>query len=713
MPKLILKEINIQFCYKNFEQFRYISPLESETLFNIMRKSLLSVVFLMASLSSVIAQDLFKAPDSVCVNQSIQLISNVPGKQSHYWGFCSGYMYNDATGLNIGDTYGLDGPSGIEVAKNDDGNYYGFVINAGNNTFTRLNFGTSLANTPTVTNFGTMDGIFPVEVNSMYMVRDSSDGRWYLFITGGIVAGTSSLSRIDFGKSLANTPNIVNFGNLENKMIYPTGVFVAKNGNNWHGFFVNRIANQIMRFDMGTNISLTPTITKITPVDTTQISGPTDIGAIKEKDGKWYFFMTNGGDGTVVRIDMDSLTNVNPEITLISNPLPNLTVPFSITLVRDCGQIHAFITDFASHDVIRMEMNDVKGPYTGTKMDALSPTLLSPTGISKVVRDRDNVYAFITNQADKSISQMKFAQCTRTNIRYSLTNKPPEYRYDTSGLFNVYYAVNEGLPDMEVQCKLIRVLPIPALIILPPDTTICQGDTAFVRMISINAISYSWTPNYNISSPDKNEIKVWPEYSTRYNVRMPFPLGTCVVDTYVTVNVIKLKADAGPNRTIADGATTLLGGPGTTKESNHFRVWSPNQYIDDVYSDNPVVRPPHDFTYYLAVYDTNRLYKCVDIDTVVIYVDCEDLHLPNAFMPESGGSRAQFGLKNRQLVKLDKFSIYDRWGKQVFTTTDPTKQWDGNIGGEKAAVGVYVWEVDGFCSSGKRLNKTGNVTLIR
>ncbi len=113
MPKLILKEINIQFCYKNFEQFRYISPLESETLFNIMRKSLLSVVFLMASLSSVIAQDLFKAPDSVCVNQSIQLISNVPGKQSHYWGFCSGYMYNDATGLNIGDTYGLDGPSGI------------------------------------------------------------------------------------------------------------------------------------------------------------------------------------------------------------------------------------------------------------------------------------------------------------------------------------------------------------------------------------------------------------------------------------------------------------------------------------------------------------------------------------------------------------------------------------------------------------------------
>ncbi len=89
------------------------------------------------------------------------------------------------------------------------------------------------------------------------------------------------------------------------------------------------------------------------------------------------------------------------------------------------------------------------------------------------------------------------------------------------------------------------------------------------------------------------------------------------------------------------------------------------------------------------------------------------MNLPNAFMPESNGARAKFGLINRQIAKLDKFNIYDRWGKLVFSTTDITKQWDGMISGEKAAVGVYVWEVDAFCLSGKRINKTGNVTLIR
>lgn len=670
-------------------------------------------------MSTVYAQeDLFKAPDTVCVRQDVQLISNVPDKQSHYWGFCSGYLFNSAVGANIGDTFQFNGPADIEVAKNDDGNYYGFVINGGNNSFIRLDYGTNLDDPPSVTSFGNMDGIFPAEATSMYLVRDLADSNWYIFVTAGTTPANSSLSRIDFGKSLANTPNIVNFGNLENKLNFPDGAFVAKEGGNWYCFVTNRGgAGSIIRCDMGNNISLTPTLTtlNINPLD---LSTPTDIGAIVD-NGKWYFFITNAtggasGTGFVSRVDMGSLTNLNPPITIISNALPELGSPSGITLVRDCGRIYAFVTNASSHDIIRIEMNNVQGPYTGTNFSNLGPgQTLSPTGISRVIRDRDNVYSYICNQADGSLTRMKFEQCSNTNIQFSTTNKPPAYRYDTPGLYNIYYVVNEGLPDMQVQCKLIRALRIPALILLPPDTTICLGDTANLRIVSINAISYTWTPNYNISDPNESEFKVWPEYSTKYTVRMPFPLGNCIVDTSIQVNVIKVEADAGPNRTLADGATTLLGGPNTTQEKHVLKRWTPDQYIDDIYADNPTVRPPHDFTYYLTVVDTNTQYECVSIDTVQIYVTCEDVNLPNAFTPERGGARAKFGLLNTQIVKLDRFNIYDRWGKLVFSTTDPTNQWDGNIGSEKAAVGVYVWEVDGFCSSGRRLQSTGNVMLIR
>lgn len=709
-----MKEINIRYCYKIFRQFNYISPLESETLFSIMRKSLLLVVFLVSVCTSVFAQDamdLFKAPDTVCANQPVKLISNVPDAKSHYWGFCSAYLYNLPTGANIGDTFSLDGPGDIEIAKGDDSNYYGFVVNATSRALVRLNYGKSLDNIPTITNFGTMDGVFPANASSMYMVRDDVDKNWYLFVTAGSTIGNSTLSRIDFGKSLANTPNIVTFGNLENKLFAPRGMFVSKYKNKWYGFLVNNGDSKLLRIDMDTNISLTPTIVEVA-MGIPLLNAPTDIGPMVDSN-KWYFFITNGGDGSVLRVEMDSLTNIMPTPYTLTGDLPSITYPTSITLLRDCDRIHAYITDGAAHAVYALFMNGVKGPYSHTDYSNIGQ-VLSPSGTSRVIRDRDNLFIYAVNQANNSISKIKFESCNRSNIKSSLTNTPPEYRYDTAGLYNIYYAVNEGMPDMQVKCKQIRVLPIPAIFLFPSDTLICQGDTLNIRVVSVNAITTTWTPNYNISNPDKLETKVWPATSTDYRIRMPFPLGTCIVDTVVHVTVKQVKADAGPDRTIVDGATTMIGGPNTIGGKNYLKRWAPDQYIDDVYTDYPEVKPPHDFTYYLTVMDTlNGFDVCVDIDTVVIRVTCDNISLPNAFMPESEGSRAQFGLLNRQIAKLETFKIYDRWGKEVFSTKDPTKQWDGLFNGEKAAVGVYVYEIDAFCLSGKRINKTGNVMLIR
>jgi len=95
-------------------------------------------------------------------------------------------------------------------------------------------------------------------------------------------------------------------------------------------------------------------------------------------------------------------------------------------------------------------------------------------------------------------------------------------------------------------------------------------------------------------------------------------------------------------------------------------------------------------------------------------VPCDDIHLPNAFTP--GGSNSltnKFRLLNQQFVKINYFKIFDRWGKEVFTTTDPNGAWDGTVDGKDAASGVYCWEVDANCANtGQRYRKTVTVTLI-
>jgi gliding motility-associated-like protein len=674
-----------------------------------MRKSLLFAALLIVSQFGYVQaqQSLFEAPYQVCERQPIQLISNVNTPSTHYWGFCSGYLFNTPTGDNTGDVFGFDLPTSIEIVKDGD-QYYGFVVTINTNEFFRLSFGTSLDNTPVVTNYGNFDNALPQGLSSMYVVKDEDEGNWHIFLSGGSSVANSEMARIDYHKSFASVPNIVAFGNVGNVLNGPNGLFVAKEGKKWYGYLVNKSTSTLVRMDLDTNISTTPVFTDLgNPSGALQ--NPHDIAAVYD-NGNWFFFITNESSSTLARIDMgNSLATAIPAGLNIGNTEDKLFGPNGITYIRDCDKMHLFVTDRSSNELVRIDMPGVKGPYTAQNYGNIGG-LLASTSISRMIRDKDDIFAFVINSADNSITKIKFAQCTNSSIKYSTTYKPPKYYYDQAGLYNVYYAVNEGLPDMRVGCKVIKVLPIPPMT-LSNDTAICQGDTIGLQAFSINALSYTWSPNFNITSTSVSQVGVWPDYPVQYRVVMNFPSG-CVVDTPINVWVNRLKADAGPDRTLHDGAETMIGGPFTTQGPIYAYNWKPAQFINNSITPNPIVSPPYDFTYYLEVTDTAG---CVDIDTVVVHVDCNDLNLPNAFAPNANGTsnNARFGIKNMQIIKLTVFHIFDRWGKEVFTTTDPTKEWDGTVNGENAPMGVYVWDVDGFCVSGARLRKSGNVTLIR
>src|SRR5690606_20909461 len=150
---------------------------------------------------------------------------------------------------------------------------------------------------------------------------------------------TSKLARVDFGNSLANTPNIVNFGNPGtglNALDFPTGIFVAKEDTTWYGFLFNKNDDYMLRLDIGSNISFTPSTTVI-PVP--GVHAPTDMAPIVD-NGQWHFFVTN--DTSLARIDMGpSLTNNSPGGGFIGTFNDNIVFPSGITLIRDCGEIHA------------------------------------------------------------------------------------------------------------------------------------------------------------------------------------------------------------------------------------------------------------------------------------------------------------------------------------------------------------------------------------
>ncbi|HEX6430354.1 MAG TPA: gliding motility-associated C-terminal domain-containing protein [Niastella sp.] len=62
---------------------------------------------------------------------------------------------------------------------------------------------------------------------------------------------------------------------------------------------------------------------------------------------------------------------------------------------------------------------------------------------------------------------------------------------------------------------------------------------------------------------------------------------------------------------------------------------------------------------------------------------------------------------------MSVFSIYNRWGQLVYTTSQHGKGWDGTIHGTKQNPGTYVYMVSAIDYQGKVVTKKGAFTLVR
>lgn len=671
-----------------------------------MRKCLILTSLLLAAIvPSLRAQSLFNAPDTVCIRQPIQLENLATGSNSYYWSFCSGSLLYAPSGTDLGTGMGLSNATAVEIAR-DGSNYYGFVANRATGELLKLSFGDDLGSVPVVTNMGDLNNTFPDSVNALYVVQAGNN--WHLFAAGGSTQANSTLARFDFGTSLANTANGVNFGNPGNMLNAPEGLFIAQEGSNWYGYTINTNGGEsLVRITIGANISTTPTLLALGNFG--GMTTPSDFAAI-QSGGNWYLFVTNSTINTITRIDLgNSLINA-PSGTDIGNLGGRLFNPSGIAISRDCSAAAAIITNGLSNDMVRLDLTAPAGPYTATPLANPGGTLATPLAISGILRDKDDLYAFVSNGNDR-LAQVAFAQCNSSSVVTSSAANPPVYSYSSPGTYNVTLTVNDGQPNMQVECKQIVALAIPPFTVSPPDTVLCQGDSIWLVVQSPGALSYTWRPYYNMSDTVGVTVRVWPEYTVPYRIHIPYANG-CIVDTVINVEVYKNKADAGPDRTLLDGAHTLLGGPLTTVGNRYTYTWTPPDFLSSTTDPNPTATPAYDFTYYLEVTDDHG---CRDIDTVVVLTSCNDLNLPNAFAPESASTTGSntFGILNKQIVKLNYFRVFDRWGKKVFETTNAAEAWDGKVDGSFAPLGVYVWVAEGYCVSGRKFKRSGNVTLIR
>ncbi|HSC38667.1 MAG TPA: hypothetical protein VLD19_12370, partial [Chitinophagaceae bacterium] len=360
-----------------------------------MKKTLLAVL-LLPVFSNAQVIPAFTTPDTVCVNDPVPITNTSTGASTYYWNFCVGDVNKPPVGTNLGNIGGaMTSPVYMDYVF-DNGNYYGFVTDNYTGKLFRLDFGASLLNTPTITDFGTLGGVIPTSVEGIQVVKN--EGKWYAIIVGGDLIGTgvdARIVKVEFGASITNpAPVATNWGNLGN-MAYPHDIYLFNDNGTWYGITANYSNNTITKFNFTNSFSNTPTGVNLGNIGS--LNGPTGLYTIND-NGNWYVFVTNALSSTLTRLNFgNSLLNTPTGVNL-GNPGGLFHTCWDITILKFCGNLVAYVinADQSYNDLLKL---DFKGNITNI------PTVTSfgnvgnmsfPHSLSRFFRVGADVFAFTT-----------------------------------------------------------------------------------------------------------------------------------------------------------------------------------------------------------------------------------------------------------------------------------------------------------------------------
>jgi gliding motility-associated-like protein len=354
--------------------------------------------------------------------------------------------------VNFPDPGTLNGPAFIDFAEDGSG-YYAFITNHTDGTIARYYYGNSLLNDPVTFNLGDFGGIIPRHVQGIQLIQDG--GQWYAFIVGG-QREESRLVRLDFGSSLSNTPTAVNLGDSET-LDYPTDLYIFQESGEWYIFTVNYNSNTLTRFYFGSDLTSNPVALTYAEVSLS-LNHPTGFSPIYV-NGNWIIFVSNYGSHEITALEFgNSLTN-NPSERNIGNP-DYLYYPFDLTILRDCERIFGFVLNRLG-DIVRMDFNNgIDSIPDFTSLGEVG-NLYNPQGISDVFRVGDTLFAFVANIDNNSITRLFFPGCNNASVASSTDRDPPLITYNAPGNYNISLVINEGLPDQENYCSNITVFDSP------------------------------------------------------------------------------------------------------------------------------------------------------------------------------------------------------------------------------------------------------------
>jgi gliding motility-associated-like protein len=245
------------------------------------------------------------------------------------------------------------------------------------------------------------------------------------------------------------------------------------------------------------------------------------------------------------------------------------------------------------------------------------------------------------------------------------------------------------------------------------DKKICLGmsiELPVMNNILGDNLTYQWSPNLStIFNPMVN-----PTTNAAYTVSVTNQFGCTDTKTF-NIEVISLAATVDVSQdTICPGEKAILT-VNATGGTDYSYTWSPSSSLDEPTSATPEATPTESTTYFVTVTDANGCTTSADSKVSFIDLLCREpyIFVPTVFTPNEDQKNDFFMVRGANIKEL-LFVVYDRWGEEMYKTTNPFDTgWDGTFKSKELTPDSYGWYIRVTCVNGEEYTKQGNVTLLK
>ncbi|MEP7168699.1 MAG: PKD domain-containing protein, partial [Bacteroidota bacterium] len=375
----------------------------------------------------------FVASDTVCINFPFPVNDTSTTGLNYQWDFCAGDLKKAPSGFQVDTFPTLLNPFGIDIVT-DGVNWYGFVVNYGNNSIARFDFGNSLDNTPPPPTPVAVSGLNgPVEIK---LINDN--GYWYAIVSN---SGDNTVLKLNMD-SLTNTspaaialPSGVGFAG-------PSQSTIVKDHNNYIALVAMSGSNKIGIWDFGTSMATNPTPTFLAMPGTAPISL-----AVAKECNQWYGIVAYISDAIISRIKFGtSISNVINGIDTVATLLAGAR---DVEMSNDGGSWFAFVMDIGGANLTRLDFGPSLNSATvnSNSLGTLGGVFNGDYAFT-LEKTGSKWYGFSDEYGTNIINKFLFPDSCSATLVTSTDFNPVNPSYTNYGTYNISLTVTDSLGNV-------------------------------------------------------------------------------------------------------------------------------------------------------------------------------------------------------------------------------------------------------------------------